>query len=128
MIVLAIVLVSAGIGYSREYRAQTVAAGLQARVRAQVTVLRERRDGGSNNEQQEERTADLRPEDAHSGQRTLLAQLVATILVEAPGRLIGRQTIERGPEAARGRGHGERPVSVEARSFHAPFTTLSARG
>ncbi|MFN8063027.1 MAG: magnesium-translocating P-type ATPase [Vicinamibacterales bacterium] len=40
-IVLVIVLASIGIGYSREYSAQSAAAALEARVRARTTVLRE---------------------------------------------------------------------------------------
>ena len=40
-IVLAIVLASAGIGYSREYRANTAAARLRARVQIHATVLRD---------------------------------------------------------------------------------------
>ncbi|HEU5320350.1 MAG TPA: magnesium-translocating P-type ATPase [Methylomirabilota bacterium] len=40
-IVLAILLASVGLGYSREYRAQTAAARLGARVRAQARVLRD---------------------------------------------------------------------------------------
>jgi len=43
VIVLAILLASAGIGYSREYRAQAAADELRARVRARATVLRDGR-------------------------------------------------------------------------------------
>jgi Mg2+-importing ATPase len=41
VIVLTILLASVGIGYSREYRAQSAALALQARVRIRATVLRE---------------------------------------------------------------------------------------
>jgi Mg2+-importing ATPase len=43
LIVLVIILGSAGIGYSREYRAQDAAARLQRRVRARATVVRDGR-------------------------------------------------------------------------------------
>jgi Mg2+-importing ATPase len=41
VIVLAIVMASAGIGYTREYRAQTAAAGLRARVQIHATLVRD---------------------------------------------------------------------------------------
>ena len=40
-IVLTIVIATVGVGYSREYSAQTAVAALRARVRAQATVLRD---------------------------------------------------------------------------------------
>jgi Mg2+-importing ATPase len=43
LVVLAILFASAGIGYSREYRAQATADQLRARVRARSTVLRDGR-------------------------------------------------------------------------------------
>jgi Mg2+-importing ATPase len=43
LVVLAILFASAGIGYSREYRAQVTADQLRARVRARSTVLRDGR-------------------------------------------------------------------------------------
>ena len=44
-IVLTIVIATVGVGYSREYSAQTAAAALRARVRSKATVLRDRRPG-----------------------------------------------------------------------------------
>jgi Mg2+-importing ATPase len=41
-IVLSIVIATVGVGYSREYSAQTAAAALRARVRARTSVLRDR--------------------------------------------------------------------------------------
>jgi Mg2+-importing ATPase len=51
VIVVAIVLATVGIGYSREYQAETVAAALQARVRTRARVLR---DGNAVNVPMEE--------------------------------------------------------------------------
>src|SRR6187397_573579 len=42
-IVVVIVLTTVSIGYTREYQAETAAAALQARVRTQARVLREKR-------------------------------------------------------------------------------------
>ena len=41
VIVVVIVLATVGIGYTREYQAETAAAALQARVRTQARVLRD---------------------------------------------------------------------------------------